>query len=142
VKYPTLLLIVFPLLAACSTLSTSRAPATDFASLKRIHVEHRLADGRGLDELMARELQKLGYEASSGPLTLMPTKVDAIVAYEDRWTFDFTTYMIGFEVAVRDARTGRTLASGHYFHPSFSGNDPADVIARMLRALFPPHRAA
>ena len=141
-KYPVLLLIVLPLLAACSTLSTSRTPAADLGGLKRIHVEHRLADGRGLDELMARELKGLGYEASNGPLTLMPPKVDAIVSYEDRWTFDFTTYLIGFEVAVRDARTGKALASGHYFRPSFSGNDPAEVIAQMLRALFPRRRAA
>ena len=134
-----LTLVLALLLTACSTLSISRAPATNLGSLKCIYVEHRLADGRGLDELMAWELKKLGYEAASGPLTLMPVHVDAIISYEDRWTFDFTTYLIGFEVTVRDARTDQVLASGRYFHPSFSGNDPTKVIHEILAPLF-PHR--
>ena len=67
------------LLTACSSLSIQKQAGTNLAHFKKIYIEHRLADGRGVDQFIARELQRLGYDASSGPLTMAPEGVEVVV---------------------------------------------------------------
>src|ERR1700690_6068 len=98
-------LCLVSLLAGCATTATARkAPKADLAALRHIFVEHRLNDDHQLDELVVQELGGRGYHAASGPLTMMPPETDAFITYEDAWTFDFTTHMIGFSMNVTDNR--------------------------------------
>lgn len=142
-KKPALLLLLLPLLAACSSLTTHEEPQAGLGRLQHVFVERRLAGGRGIDEIITRELQNLGYDASSGPLTMMPPDTQAIISYEDQWTWDFTRYMIELDVSVRDAQTGRALASARYFHPLTAGKlSPAEMVQKVLPKLFPRRAAA
>jgi hypothetical protein len=104
--------------------------------LHHIFVEHRLADGRGVDQLVVAELQRLGYDASSGPMTMMPDNAEAIVAYEDVWTFDFTTYLLELDLAVRDPHSGRQIAVDRYSQPSIFGSDPVKIVNRVVDPIF------
>jgi len=123
------------LLWGCST-KTQIDRATPPAKLHHIFVEHLLSDGHNVDELIARELRRLGYDASAGPLTMMPEGTEAIIAYQPSWTFDFTTYLIEIDVAVRDAKTAKEIAVSRVFRPAVIGNDTNTMIQRAIDPIF------
>jgi hypothetical protein len=124
------------LLAACIHPHTQVDRSAHVKQMTHIFVEHRLADGRGLDLVIVAELQRLGYDASAGPMTMMPDNTDAILAYEDVWTFDFTTYLLELDIAVRDARTGKQIAVTRYSHPSIFGTNPVSIVAKVVDPIF------
>jgi uncharacterized protein YceK len=133
-----LLAAVAILVSGCSHVATRKASGADLGHYRKVFVEHRLSDGRNLDEIMARELTALGYEASAGPLTMMPHDSEVIVAYEDQWAWDFNTYMIGLDVSVRNSRNDQILATAHVYRPSnVFGTAPEKMIDDVLRSLFP-----
>jgi hypothetical protein len=129
-------LVLTLLLAACSTLSVQKQTDENLAHFKKIYVEHRLADGRGVDQLITQELSRLGYDASSGPLTMTPEDTEAIVTYVDEWNWDFTLYMINLEVQVRNAHSGQVLATIHCDHPAMFGKSPAGMVKAAIDPLF------
>jgi hypothetical protein len=124
-------------LSGCSHLVTRSLPNSDISHFKHIFVEHRLADSYGIADEMARQLAEMGYDASAGALTMMPSNAELIVSYEDMWTWDFNTYMIEIDMHVRSARTDKILAVGHYYRPSMVfGHPPASMIHELLVKLF------
>jgi hypothetical protein len=123
------------LLAGCST-RTQVKPATRPDQMHHIFVEHLLSDGNNVDELIARELRRLGYDASAGPLTMLPEGTQAILAYKPTWTFDFTTYLIELDVALRDAKTGEEIAVSRSFRPALTGNDTSVMVRRVIDPIF------
>jgi hypothetical protein len=126
-------------LVGCAHINTRSLPNAGLATHKHVFVEHRLADSYGISDEMARQLRAMGYDASSGALTMMPPGTEMIVSYDDMWTWDFNTYMIEIDVQVRNARTDKIVAVGHYFRPSMIfGHPPADMIHELLVKLFKP----
>jgi hypothetical protein len=129
------------LLAACAWLSGCSSHSTqqvaDYSSVHHIYVEHRLNDNHRIDELIAAELKSLGYDASSGPLTMMPEKgVDAIIAYQDRWAWDFKSYLIDLRLEMRAVFTDKPLATGSYHQASAYTKSPAEVVREIVAPLF------
>lgn len=120
--------------AGCASVETRKT--LDLSPFKRIYVEHRLTDDRRIDEQIVQELQRLGYEASCGHLTMMPDKMDAILTYEDRWEWDFKTYLIELTVTVRTAHTSKKLADGRYYQPTPRAKPASEVIRDVLTPLF------
>jgi hypothetical protein len=131
------LLVVCALLPGCSSLTTHRDAA--FGEVRRIYVEHHLTDNHHLDDLIVGELQARGYAATSGPLTMLPEGVDAVITYQDRWAWDFKSYLIELNLEMHTTFTGKTLATGHYHQASAFTKDPADVVAEIIAPLFPRH---
>jgi hypothetical protein len=124
------------LLTACSTVATHKNPKGDLSKYQHFYVEARLGDDHGLDEIIVRELHGMGYQASSGPLTMKPNDVDALIFYQDRWEWDFKTYLIEFNLTVRDARKDLVLATGSSGHRSMLPKTPADMIHEVLVPIF------
>jgi hypothetical protein len=122
-------------LTGCANVTSQRNPAINLARYQRFYVERRLADNQRLDELIVQELQRLGREATSGPLTMKPDGVDAIVTYSDRWAWDFKTYLIELNLEIRDARTDKPIMVGRFYQPSVSTKSPPE----MIRALIARH---
>jgi hypothetical protein len=133
-RFPLLVLTL--LLAACSSLSVQKQAGANLTHFKTIYVEHRLADGRGVDQLITQELSRLGYDASSGPLTMTPPDTEAVLTYVDEWNWDFTLYMIDLGIQVRDARSGQILATAHYDHPAMKGKSPSGMVQAAIDPLF------
>lgn len=127
-------LSLLALLAGCSSLNTRSV--VDLAPFKHIYVVHRLTDDHHIDEMLVRELQQLGHEASSGPLTLLPDNADAILTYEDRWEWDFKSYLIELTVELHTARTEKKLADGRYYQPTPKTIPPPAVVRELLTSLF------
>jgi hypothetical protein len=125
------------LVAGCSQLTTRSLPRTDIGHYKHVFVEHRLADGFGVADEVARQLREMGYDASAGAITMLPEDADLVVSYDDMWTWDFNTYMIEFDMQVRLAHSDRIVAVGHYYRPTMVfGHPPAAMIHELLLKLF------
>ena len=126
------------LLAGCSTEASRALPGTDLRRYHRVFVEHRLTDGQGVDDRIVAELRGLGYEASDGPLTMMPRDTELVVRYVDTWDWDFRYYLIGLGITVRTAADDRAVALGSINRPSMAfGSDEEklvrDVVVRVFR---------
>lgn len=132
-------LAIISLLAGCAEFDTRVAQKTNLGNLQHIYVQHLLTDGRGIDQIIARELRRLGYDASAGPLTLMPADTEVVLLYQDRWTYDFTTYMIEIDMQLKTAHSDRLIAEGRSFRPSVLGNSPVDLIDQIVNKWFKPH---
>jgi uncharacterized protein (DUF58 family) len=128
------------LLTGCSSVSSRSV--IDLASFKHIYVIHRLADDHHVDELLVRELQRAGHEASSGPLTLLPENADAVLTYEDRWEWDFKTYLIELSVEVHTARTEKKLADGNYLQQTPRSKSAAEVVHELVGSLLKAKKSA
>jgi hypothetical protein len=125
------------LLCGCTQLTTREVPRSDIGHFKHVFVEQRLVDNFGVADAMARVLRDMGYDASAGPLTMMPPETQLIVSYDDMWAWDFNTYMVEFDVQARTAHTDRILAVGHYYRPSMVfGHPPEAMIRELLGKLF------
>ena len=125
------------LMAGCTQMTTRKVPNQAIWNSKHIFVEKRLSDNYGVAEAIARELRAMGYDSSSGPLTMMPQGTELIVSYDDMWTWDFSIYLIEFDVQVRNARNDKIVAVGHYFRPSMVfGHPPDAMIHDLLAKLF------
>ena len=139
-RHPIKALLAFlgaAVLSGCTQLTTRSLPNADVGHYKHIFVEQRLVDNYGVADAMARQLREMGYDASAGALTMMPSSAELIVSYDDMWTWDFNTYMIEFDVQVRSARTDKILAMGHYYRPTMVfGHPPAAMIRELLAKLF------
>ena len=133
-KASALLLFACALLLGCSSLTTH--PSGDLGSLKHIYVEHLLNDNYRLDESMVRELKALGYDASCGPITMMPDGIDAIITYNARTAWDFKSYVIELNVLVKANFTEKVLGTGRYYQASMSTKSPEETVHEVISSLF------
>lgn len=131
---PLAVLVLLAFLPGCSTVSARKVMPLDH--YHRIFVERRLNDNHGLDELFVAELKRLGRDASSGPLTMMPEKTDAVLTYDARWEWDFKTYLIELTFELHNAHPHKKLADARCYQPSMKPKAPAEVIQDLLGRLF------
>jgi hypothetical protein len=128
------LIIVVALLNGCSSVSARKVIALD--RFQRIYVVQRLNENHHLDEIFATELRRLGRDASSGPLTMMPENTDAILTYDARWEWDFKTYLIELNLELHTTHARKKLADAHCHQPTIKPRSPEAVIREMLQRLF------
>lgn len=129
-----LLALATLLFAGCASVETRKV--IDLSTFKHVYVEHRLTDDKHLDEMIAAELTRLGYVATVGPLTMLPDNADAVLSYEDRWEWDFKTYLIELNVTVTTARTKKKLADGRFYQPTPNSKPASEVVSKVLTPLF------
>ena len=139
-KVYLLLALALPLLAGCSSLASRKNPAVDFGRFQHFYVEHRITDDHGIDQLIVNDLRDRGRDASHGHLTMIPEKIDVIISYEDRWTWDFKSYLIELNIAARDARTNKLIATATHRHPGPLSKEPKKMIRKILDSFFKPAR--
>ncbi len=146
IRFPVVLALAGAALAlswqGCASVTHETAPKVNLANYHHFFVEHRLVDDHHVDEYIVQELQRLGLDASSGPLTMKPDNTDAIITYVDRWQWDFKTYMIEFTAQIYDARTDKPLARLRYYQPTVTSKDPGEVAHAVLAPLFTHSKTA
>lgn len=108
------------------------SPDLDLARLRNFYVVKFAPDGRGINQLIANELKKRGFEASTGLEDSGPKGTDAIVTYQDKWQWDVTMYMLELRIFVREPETGSLLAVGNSHHTSLSRRSPEEMVAEVL----------
>ncbi len=138
-KLPGFLFVLLALLTGCSsTVNTRVANKTDLRRYHHIYVLTALNDNTHIDELLAAELRRLGYDASAGVRTMMPDNAEATIEYEHQIAWDFRQYLIQISLVVRDARTQAQLAEARIFHPGVTRKTPEKMAGEVLAPLFGP----
>lgn len=139
---PVLFALVAFIFAGCANTSSQLTPGVDLGAVKRIWVERRLGDNNNVRDRLVRSLQSQGLQAEAGPITLMPEKgIDAVLGYEDRWTWDFRTYLVELRIELRHPRTRELMASSFVSRGPFAGKTTDDMVEQGVRALFRPASA-
>lgn len=122
-------------LAGCASLQTAVAPDVDLTRHKIYFVEQNRTDDHHVASMISESLRARGLQVTHGPITMLPLAAEVIISYEDRWTWDFRTHMIGLRLTLRNAESGKALASA-----TFDGatvlQEPNEVIARLIDKLF------
>ena len=126
-------IIALVALTGCSSISTRKVVPLD--RYQRIFVERRRNENNHLDEHFVVELRRLGREASSGPMTMMPQNTDAVLSYDARWEWDFKTYLIELTFELHTVYPRKKLADARYHQPSIMTKQPPLVIRELLLAL-------
>jgi hypothetical protein len=100
---------LFAVLCACalfagcaSTQSNVAAPGRSLKDVERFFVLRNLKDNHRVHESIVRALRARGLHAESGPITLLPKDAQAVITYEDRWSWDFGNHMVSLKLGARD----------------------------------------
>jgi len=131
-------LIAVAVLGGCAVNreTASVTPGIDVSGLHRFHVVKFGPDERGINNMIAGELVKMGYAATTGPEDAAPDNCDALVTYWDKWMWDITMYMIELDVTVRDPETSNPLAVGNSYHTSLTRRSPQEMVREVLSNIF------
>lgn len=126
------------LLVGCTHVERNVSPGRDPAALREVFVAANLADNHRLAERIAVALRARGLRAESGPLTLLPATAEAIVHYEDRWTWDFGDHMTYLRLDLHDPGQKRPFASAYRLRHVARSTDVDAVISVVADELFKP----
>ncbi len=111
-------------------------PGTDFSTLKKYYVVHLPADTRGVNQMIADELNSRGFSTTTGEAVNVPADVDAVVTYQDKWMWDITMYMIQLDIQFRKPVTDIPMATGSSMRTSLVRKSPANMIKEVLDQIF------
>lgn len=133
-----LCLVSFAFLTGCAVNreTSSVTPNVEVTTLKKFYVARFEPDQRGINQLIAAELRRKGFEVSTGHEADAPRTVDAIVTYRDKWQWDITMYMIELTVYIREPGTQNMLATANSFHTSVTRKTPDEMVAEVLNNVF------
>ena len=137
-KITVILSVVLLGLSGCFSANSVVTMQADLRSYRRIYVQSAQNDSSHLDQLVANELLRLGYEASAGVRTMMPTNTQLVLTYESQWTWDFRTYLIQLDVTMRDVSTEKQIGKGMVFHSGVMHKSPEKMVAELLAPFFGP----
>lgn len=127
------------LLTGCAVNKSSATvdPTANLATIKRVHVVHQPDDGRNINQVIADQLTKMGYSATTSDVKPKDAKdVDAVVTYLDKWMWDLTMYMIELTIVVRDPANDFPLATGNSLHTSLTRKSPKEMVEEVTANIF------
>jgi hypothetical protein len=129
-------LIIYLFLAAIlvgcvNSAHQAKSSSVNLSNIKKIYVEKFPSDGRGIEKIIANELNSMGYEAVVGEI--QPDDIDAFITYRDKWRWDITMYMLSISIKMRDPETGFPLAIGNSLHTSLTRKSPKELVREVLR---------
>ena len=125
-------------LAGCTHLERSVTPGRDPAALKEVFVARNLSDNHRLAERLATALRARGLRAESGPLTLLPPGAEAVLHYDDRWTWDFGDHMTYLRLDLHDPEQVRPYASAYRTRYIANSTDVDAAVTELLAELLRP----
>lgn len=125
------------LFASCAQhVKSSKAPGANLANMKAFYVQKHAEDGRGIESVIAGQLNAKGFKATSGAGTKPPANADAQVTYVDHWMWDITMYLLKLDIQITDAKTGAILAKGEAMHTSLARKSPEYMAREILDDIF------
>ncbi|MDB6166534.1 MAG: hypothetical protein JWQ83_1674 [Lacunisphaera sp.] len=137
-RYAMLLLVLGAtlLFSGCASMSSQTAPGANLAKIKKIYVVHLPPDERGINRVIADQLNLMGYQALTGEANAVPAGIDATLTYQDKWMWDITMYMIRLSVQLREPQSDIALATATSYRPSLQRKTPAGMAQEVLTQLF------
>ena len=126
------------LFAGCTTLERTVNPGRNPATPKQIFVAENLSDNHRVAKRIAAALRDRGLRSESGPLTMMPEKTEAVIHYEDRWTWDFGEHMTYLRLDLHDPGEKRPYASAYRLRYIAKSTDLDTVVKALVDELLRP----
>jgi hypothetical protein len=123
-------------LGACATLDSAKAPDANLKALHSFYVALEKDDDNAINKLIATRLSTMGYQASFGGTAQPSERVDAIVTYQDHWTWDITMYMIKLDIQIHDGESGAVIARAQAKRPSLQRKSPEGMVQEVLGEIF------
>lgn len=130
------------LLAGCTSFDAQVEPGRDLQLYQRFFVQSNLDDNQAIGAMLVRALQARGREAELGPLTMLPPSAQALVTFQDRWTWDFKNHMVALRIVILDARSRQPIAVASFTGPTALTVDAPEVVERLVDDLFAAPAAA
>lgn len=126
------LVVAGGLLAGCASTQTKiHEPGRSLQGVERFFVVRNLKDNRSIDRSIVRALQARGFEATSGPITLLPDNAQAVIVYEDRWAWDFSYHLTLLKISARDREGVLPYATSSY-QKQVAFSSPVDAITAQV----------
>ncbi len=130
------LLSVLSVGCAVVTLTSDVDPAANLSSLESFVVVKFSDDDRGIEGLIADELNGRGKTAIATDSRPDQVAADALVTYEDSWFWDITMYMLELNIQIRDPNTDYVLASGTSHRTSLARRSPEEMVEEVIGEIF------
>ena len=124
------------LLGGCSSIDADAPRGAGLAKTQRFFVVSNLNDNHALGERIAAVLQARGLTASTGPLTMMPDNTQAIVTYQDHWSWDFGEHVDYLRLTVRAPDSNETLGGATYNSRVPGKESVAETVSQLVLRLF------
>lgn len=99
------------LFGGCASFDASVDRGRSLQGVQRFFVVSNLNDNRALDQQIATALRARGRTAEVGPLTMMPDDAQAVVAFQDHWSWDFGEHLNYLRITVSDPRSPQPYAA-------------------------------
>lgn len=130
---------VILLTSGCANQASAKVtPGADLTKIGKIYVEKFEPDKRGINQLISTQLEKMGYESTTGPETATPKDMDAVATYRDKWMWDITMYMWELTITIREPESRFPMAVGHSLHGSLTRKSPEKMVEEVLTNIFKP----
>lgn len=107
-------------------------PAANLSALNSFYVAKFEKDKKGIEKLIADELIRMGYRATSGVEATPSYPVDAIVTYQDKWMWDITMYMLELNIDLRNPQNNYKFATGRSYRTSLARKSPDEMVKEVL----------
>lgn len=129
-------LLLAGLLGGCASSHAVVEGGARVTELQRVFVLTNANDNRALDRQIVNALRARGLTADSGPRTMMPEDTQAVVAYDDHWSWDFGDRLQVLRLIVREVRKGDTLAIVEFSAKIPGRRSPASIVDDLVAKLF------
>jgi hypothetical protein len=129
--------------AACAPYQVNHkfVGKADLSQAESFYVAHNPDDTTPLDVVIEKEINNLGFSGARGEKKDMPGDADVLVTYEFHWFWDITSYLLQFEIELRDPATGYPLARGESWRTSLARRSPEEMAKEILEPLLRPSKA-
>lgn len=105
------------------------------AKMRTFYVRKHAEDDYKLGDEIVAQLQEMGYRATTGSATSSPTKVDGVITYMDRWTWDITMYMLSLDMQVREPGSDFALVTAKTIRTSTIRKSQKEMVRETLNKL-------
>ncbi len=123
------------ILGGCASVDASMEGGRSLKNVQHFFVVSNLNDNRALDHQIATALRARGRTAEVGPLTMMPDETQAVITFQDHWTWDFGEHLVFLRLDVRPPSSPQSYGSVTFNARVPLREQPAVTVNRLVEAL-------
>ena len=135
-KFAILLFASFLASGCVNRVSANWTPSENLTNTTSFYVIKLGPDERGINKLISDKLVYMGYKSTTGLGVNVPSNVDIVVDYADKWMWDITMYMLELTITFRNPETNAPLGTGNSFHTSLTRKTPQEMVDEVLTNIF------
>src|SRR4051812_45769634 len=122
-------------LGGCASFDASVDSGRSLKKVQRFFVLSNLNDNHAIDQQIAAALRAHDRTAEVGPLTMMPDDTQAVVSFQDHWTWDFGEHLVFLRITVRDPSASQSYAAVTFDARVPLHEAPAVTVKRLVESL-------